>query len=51
MIISRKFKYSIDIIDFLSGPEPLRKFAEDNGLIGSNRTQHVYLLSERGYAK
>lgn len=46
-----RFKSNVDIIDFLSGPEPLRKFAEDNGLIGSNRTQHVYLLSERGYAK
>lgn len=47
----KRFKTGIDIIDFLSGSEPLRKFAEDNGLIGSNRTQHVYLLSERGYAK
>ncbi|WP_050611840.1 ORF6N domain-containing protein [Ligilactobacillus agilis] len=46
-----RFKTGIDIIDFLSGSDPLRKFAEDNGLIGSNRTQHVYLLSERGYAK
>lgn len=47
----KRFKTGIDIIDFLSGSDPLRKFAEDNGLIGSNRTQHVYLLSERGYAK
>lgn len=47
----KRFKDGIDIIDFLSGSEPLRKFAEDNGFIGSNRTQHVYLLSERGYAK
>lgn len=46
-----RFRDSIDIIDFLSGPEPLRKFAEENSLIGSNRTEHVYLLSERGYAK
>ena len=47
----KRFKDGIDIIDFLSWSEPLRKFAEDNGFIGSNRTQHVYLLSERGYAK
>lgn len=46
-----RFKDGIDIIDFLSGSEPLRKFAEENGLIGSNRTEHVYLLSERGYSK
>lgn len=46
-----RFKNNIDIIDFLNGSEPFRKFAEDNDLIGSNRTQHVYLLSERGYAK
>ena len=47
----KRFKDGIDLIDFLSGSEPLRKFAAGNGLIGSNRTQHVYLLSERGYAK
>lgn len=47
----KRFKDGIDLIDFLSGSEPLRKFAAENGLIGSNRTQHVYLLSERGYAK
>lgn len=47
----KRFKDGIDIIDFLNGSEPFRKFAEDNGFIGSNRTQHVYLLSERGYAK
>ncbi|WP_427883920.1 ORF6N domain-containing protein [Lacticaseibacillus paracasei] len=46
-----RFKDGIDIIDFLSGSEPLRKFAEENELIGSNRTEHVYLLSERGYSK
>ena len=47
----KRFRDGIDLIDFLSGSEPLRKFAVENGLIGSNRTQHVYLLSERGYAK
>lgn len=46
-----RFKDGIDIIDFLSPSNGFRKFAEENGLIGSNRTQHVYLLSERGYAK
>lgn len=47
----KRFKDRIDLIDFLSGSGPLRNFAIENGLIGSNRTQHVYLLSERGYAK
>lgn len=28
---------SIDIIDFLNYSEEFRKFAEENGLIGSNR--------------
>ncbi len=46
-----RFKNGVDLIDFLSGSEPLRNFAQENGLVGSNRTQHVYLLSERGYAK
>lgn len=47
----KRFKDGIDIIDLLNQSNGFRKFAEDNGLIGSNRTQHVYLLSERGYAK
>lgn len=47
----KRFKDGIDLIDFLGGSEPLRNFAQENDLIGSNRTQHVYLLSERGYAK
>lgn len=47
----KRFKDGIDVIDFLNQSNGFRKFAEDNGLIGSNRTQHVYLLSERGYAK
>lgn len=40
-----------DLINLLSGSEPLRNFAKDNGLLISNRTQYVYLLSERGYTK
>ena len=46
-----RFKDSIDIIDFLNTSEVFRDFAEKNGLIGSNRTKNVYLLSERGYSK
>lgn len=46
-----RFKNGVDIIDLLSGSEPLRELATLNGWIGSNRTQNVYLLSERGYAK
>ena len=46
-----RFKDHIDIIDFLSNSELIRDFAEKNGLIGSNRTKNVYLLSERGYSK
>lgn len=47
----KRFKNGIDIVDLLNQSDGFRKFAEENGLIGSNRTQHVYLLSERGYAK
>ena len=46
-----RFKDSIDIIDLLNTSDVFRKFAEENGLIGSNRTKNVYLLSERGYSK
>ena len=46
-----RFKDRIDIIDFLNTSEVFRDFAEKNGLIGSNRTKNVYLLSERGYSK
>lgn len=46
-----RFKDGLDVIDFLSDSESLRDFAKENGLIGSNRTQNVYLLSERGYSK
>lgn len=47
----KRFKDEIDIIDLLNRSERFRNFAKENGLVGSNRTQHVYLLSERGYAK
>lgn len=47
----KRFKDGIDIADLLNQSDGFRKFAQENGLIGSNRTQHVYLLSERGYAK
>ncbi len=40
-----------DLINLLSSSEELRNFAKENGLIGSNRTQDVFLLSERGYIK
>lgn len=47
----KRFKDGIDVVDLLNQSDGFRKFATENGLIGSNRTQHVYLLSERGYAK
>ncbi|MGE9856604.1 ORF6N domain-containing protein [Limosilactobacillus reuteri] len=47
----KRFKDGIDIVDLLNQSDGFRKFAQENRLIGSNRTQHVYLLSERGYAK
>ena len=46
-----RFKDGLDVLDLLSPSEGLREFADQNDLIGSNRTKHVYLLSERGYAK
>ena len=46
-----RFEDNIDIIDFLNTSDVYRKLAEENGLIGSNRTKNVYLLSERGYSK
>ena len=46
-----RFKDHVDIIDFLNYSEEFRKIAEENGLIGSNRTKNVYLLSELGYSK
>lgn len=46
-----RFKKEVDIIDFLGRSERLRDFAEKHGFITSNRTEHVYLLSERGYFK
>lgn len=47
----KRFKDGIDIVDLLNQSDGFRKFAQENELIGSNRAQHVYLLSERGYAK
>ncbi len=46
-----RFKDGIDIIDLLNQSDGFRKIADENGWIGSNRTKHVYVLSERGYAK
>lgn len=40
-----------DLINLLSSSEELRNFAKENCLIGSNRTQDVFVLSERGYVK
>ena len=40
-----------DLINLLKGEQPLRDFAKENGLIGSNRTKDVFILSERGYVK
>lgn len=45
------FKDGVDIVDLLNQSDGFRKFAKSQGLIGSNRTKHVYLLSERGYLK
>ena len=44
------FEDGVDVIDLLNASDAFRKFAEENGLINSNRTQHVYVLSERGYS-
>lgn len=46
-----RFEDGIDIIDLLNQSDGFRKIADENGWIGSNRTKHVYVLSERGYAK
>ncbi|WP_072566885.1 ORF6N domain-containing protein [Lactiplantibacillus plantarum] len=47
----KRFKNGVDIMDFLNASDTFRKFAETNGWVGSNRTKHVYALSERGYSK
>lgn len=44
------FEDGIDVIDLLNAPEAFRNFAHQLGLDKSNRTQHIYLLSERGYS-
>lgn len=51
MIDKKRLKESVDYLDCLSETVSLRNFAEDLGLIGSNRTQNVFILSERGYTK
>lgn len=44
------FEDDIDVIDLLNASEAFRNFAHQLGLDKSNRTQHIYLLSERGYS-
>ena len=51
LIKKKRIKEGIDYINLLSETVSLRDFAKENGLIGSNRTQNVYILSERGYSK
>ena len=51
LIEKSRIKEFVDFIDCLSETVSLRDFAKENGLIGSNRTQNVYILSERGYSK
>jgi phage antirepressor YoqD-like protein len=51
MIDKSRLKTSVDYIDCLSETVSLRNFAKELGLIGSNRTQNVFVLSERGYTK
>ncbi|PFW97441.1 ORF6N domain-containing protein [Bacillus pseudomycoides] len=47
----KRFIDGVDVIDLLSGSEPLKELAILNGWVGSNRAQNVYIISERGYAK
>lgn len=51
MIDKKRLKEAVDYLDCLSETVSLRNFAEELGLIGSNRTQNVFVLSERGYTK
>lgn len=51
MIDKSRLKETVDYIDCLSETVSLRNFAEQLDLIGSNRTQNVFILSERGYSK
>lgn len=44
------FEDGIDVIDLLNASDAFRNFAHQLGLDKSNRTQHIYLLSERGYS-
>lgn len=51
LIDKNRIKEGIDYIDLLSETVSLRDFAKENGLIGSNKTSVVFILSERGYSK
>lgn len=44
------FEDGIDVIDLLNASDAFKEFAKENGMVKSNRTKHVYLLSERGYS-
>lgn len=44
------FDDGIDVIDLLNASDAFKKFVDELGLNNSNRTQHVYLISERGYS-
>lgn len=51
MIKKGRLRQNVDYIDCLSETVSLRDFAEKMGLVGSNRTRNVFILSERGYSK
>ena len=51
LIDKSRLKEGIDYLDLLSETVSLRDFAKENGLIGSNKTSVVFVLSERGYSK
>ena len=51
LIDKNRIKEGIDYIDLLSETVSLRDFAKENGLIGSNKTSVVFVLSEREYSK
>lgn len=44
------FEDGIDVIDLLNASDAFKEFAKENGMVKSNRTKHVCLLSERGYS-
>lgn len=51
LIKRRRIKEGVDYLDLLSETVSLKDFAKENGLIGSNKTSVVFVLSERGYTK